>query len=44
MVFGYSREKLHNKYYDLVRAVLKYEERIKDLDLEKQLSIRRPNV
>ena len=23
-LFGYSREKLHKKYYDLVRAILNY--------------------
>jgi len=32
-LFGYSRENLHKKYYDLVRAMLAYEDKIKDLDL-----------
>ena len=35
---------LCKKYYDLVKAMLKYQEKINDLELEKRLSIKRPNV
>ena len=44
VLFGYSRDTLHRKYYDLVKAMLKYQEKINDLELEKRLSIKRPNV
>jgi hypothetical protein len=44
VLFGYSRETLHRKYYALVSAMLKYQDKINDLELERRLSIRRPDV